>query len=80
MRLTLIENWARHLWAAWSVRIAYLVALPGIVWPVIPDDVRAALPPEYVQIFAIVAAVSIAVARVVQQPKLTGVGQTGAGE
>lgn len=75
MKLRLIENWAKHLVHAWSVRIAYLATLPGICWPLVPSDVRDHFPPELVTAFAVMAGVSIIFARIVEQPKMKGDGQ-----
>ncbi len=68
--MNLIENWTSHLWKAWSVRMAYLAALPGLAWPMIPEDIRASLPPWIVTAFACAAAASIVFSRVVVQKDL----------
>lgn len=65
--MKLIENWASHLWRAWSVRLAYLATVPGIAWPLIPVDMRDKLPPGLVTVYAVVAAASIVFARVLDQ-------------
>ena len=72
--MKLIDNWGKHLWKAWSVRFAYLATLPGILWPIIPTDVREHFPPELVTVFALAAGVSIVFARIVEQPKMKGGG------
>lgn len=68
--MKLIEDWWTALWKAWSVRLAYLATIPGIAWPLIPQEMRDAMPPELVTVYAVVAAASIVFARVVHQPKL----------
>ncbi len=70
--MRLIENWGKHLWQAWSVRLAYLATVPGIAWPLIPQDMRDSLPPDLVAIYAVIAAASIVFARVIDQPRMRG--------
>jgi hypothetical protein len=66
--MKMIDNWLSHLWRAWSVRMVYLATIPGLSWPLIPQDMRDSLPPWLVSAFAVMAAGSIIFARVVAQP------------
>lgn len=70
--MKLIDDWAKTVWKAWSVRLAYLATVPGIAWPLIPADIRDSLPPSLVSVYAILASASIVWARVIDQPRMRG--------
>jgi hypothetical protein len=67
--MNLIPN-ASQAWRMWSVQIMALVAVVQGIWTQIPDDIKATLPPTFIQwLTAGMTVVGIAV-RVVQQSGL----------
>lgn len=64
--MKLVDN-ARQFWRWWSMRLVFLGASPAMAWPLIPDDLKAALPEWFVSVYAVVAVVAIVAARVAKQ-------------
>ncbi len=78
-KIQLIPHW-REAWRYWSLRlttlgtllITYLTASPEAVlqaWAVLPEDIKAFLPPNYSKFVAIGILALGAVARIIKQPK-----------
>lgn len=79
-RLELVDNWKKwHKF--WSVRLgligtaitAFFLAAPDAaiqVWAVMPDDIKATLPPEFVKYFGVFLMAAGSFARIVKQNKL----------
>lgn len=66
--MKLIENW-RQAWRFFSVQAQALALTVLGAWQVMPDDLRAALPPNVVYAVSMVLLVAGIVGRVVSQPK-----------
>lgn len=66
--MKLVNNW-RRLWRAFSVQAMALAAAIQGVWPTIPDEMRAVLPPNVVHWVSLVLLVAGIVGRMVDQPK-----------
>lgn len=66
--MKLVENW-RNAWKWFSVQsLAVLVALP-LVWPVLPADVKAWVPPEWQPWLFVTIAFGGLLGRLVDQSK-----------
>ena len=66
--MKLIENW-RQAWQFFSVQAQALALTVLGAWQVMPDDLKAALPPNMVYGVAMFLLVAGIVGRVVAQPK-----------
>lgn len=49
------------------MQIVLLGVSPALAWPLIPDDLKAALPDWFVSVYAVVALLAIVAARVAKQ-------------
>jgi len=68
--MKLIPNW-RRAWRMLSVQAMTLAAAVQGTWALIPEDLKAALPPSLVPAVSIVLLVAGIAGRLVQQPKVT---------
>jgi hypothetical protein len=66
--MKLIPNWKRS-YRMFSVQAMALAAAISGAWPVVPDDLKAMLPPHLVHIVAVVLLVAGIAGRLVDQPK-----------
>ena len=64
--MKLVPN-ARRSWRWLSVQIATLSGIVPGAWLAVPDDMRAAVPPEWLAVAAIVMAAMIVVGRLIDQ-------------
>ena len=65
--MKLVKDWRQA--ARWfSVQAQALSAAAGAAWLVVPDDMRAAVPPEWLAACAIVLAVLGIAGRLIDQP------------
>ena len=65
--MKLIDNWTRA-WRMLSVQAMALAAAVQGAWPLLPPDLRDALPPNVVNWVSLVLLVAGIVGRLVQQP------------
>ncbi|MEN9936064.1 MAG: hypothetical protein RLZZ387_2643 [Chloroflexota bacterium] len=81
MKLHLIDDWARKWWRLWSVRLNAIglailawVQIDPVgalaVWAMMPSEVRAALPPNFVTVVGLLFFGLSMLARLVVQPRL----------
>lgn len=57
MKPKLIENWAEHLFKAWSIRLAALAAMVGAYFMMFPKEwerVLALVPEKYRELVAVI--------------------------
>jgi hypothetical protein len=66
VNITLVPDW-RNAARWWSVRIATFLAALGPVWLALPEDVKAAVPVEWLPYVSPVVLLSIVLARVIDQ-------------
>ena len=66
MKLKLVRN-ARQAWRWLSVQIAAVSAITPAAWLAVPEDMRRAVPPEWLAVAAIVLPVLIIAGRLIDQ-------------
>lgn len=64
--MKLIEGWERA-WRLISVQLMALAALIQAAWPMVPDDLKAQIPPNYMHTITVVLLVAGIVGRLVKQ-------------
>lgn len=67
--MKLIPNW-RRAWRMFSVQAMTLAAALQGTWAMLPEDLKAALPPTLVPVVSIALLLAGVVGRLVDQPKV----------